>query len=568
MKITLTFTGGSRLGDTVVLDLSAPVLVGRSSEAQLKLRDPSKKTSGHHFEIRATASGVDVACLGQRGMKVGKHQLAAGQVAPLAKGALIELPDGSRLRVDDISAPRRGGPAAFSFDDEQTVSPQDRPTETRSTAFIGARDATAATVFGEARGATAATVFGEARGATVTTRHVAPAADAATGPSGVSGEYADSSTFDSLSFGGGETIANETRPGGPNFENEIDRLREIWAREIRFRQKLKALAVCGAVALVGLVVYWRWPTDERWLSHPRPIARHIIRDTAGQIEMTVEYPDNGTARVNPREDGGLEVLTQTGQRWDVEFRLQFDRRRKETAQLRLSLEDAAVHEEENLSKKGYEFSFPEDDIRFAPGEKDGFFFFETTYAKHCQTKTLRGVRFFRKEFVRSEGGRRWHGVLIFFRNGDTVYRLLREIPDGDWERGKWLLRDDPNLALYTTFLNDQWESPGEKALFLDQKRETLRQAIDGRLLRNNPSEWERTGHEIDTLVVMSWNAAPEAREEAHLLLKKFRSQSDVFYRENAHQRRVEGGVPSAAKGAYHNERDNRWFKVNSDKVWL
>ena len=324
-----------------------------------------------------------------------------------------------------------------------------------------------------------------------------------------------------------------------------------------------------AAALVGLVVYWRWPTEERWLSHPRPIAQHVLKDEFGRVSMVVDYPDSGSAHVSRRGDGGIEVLTVTGKRRDVEFRLLFDCRRKEDVQLRLSLEDAAAREVADLTRKGYEFTMPEDDVRFAPGEQSGFFFFEREYPKSCQVRTLRGVRFFKNEFVRSEGGRRWHGVLVFFRNGDTAYRLVREIPEGEWERGKWLLRADPNLALYATFLNGQWESPGEKSLFLDKKREAVRQSVDCGLMRNNPSEWERTGREIDTLVVMSWNASADERKDARLLLEKFRSQSDVFYKENYHRSRIDGGAASGAlKGAFHNERDYRWFRVNSEKVWL
>ena len=554
MKITLTFTGGRQLGDTRTLDLSAPAVVGRSSKAQLRVDDPSNKTSGQHFTIRAAGSGVEAACLGKAGMKVGGRSLASGETAALSRGSLIELPDGSKLRVDAISA---GGDS-----DETALMADERPTGTGATVFP-----TAATAYGEAKSATGATVFPTGatafpNGATAATAY--GAMDAATGPSGASGS--DSPTFDAPSFAGGQTIAGKTRIGN---EMEILRILERQKREQRFRQKLKSLAIAGAVALVALIVWWRWPTEERWLSHPRPIAQHVLKDDVGRVEMVVDYPDSGSAHVSRRGNGGIEVLTVTGKRRDVEFRLLFDCRRKEDVQLRLSLEDAAAREVADLERKGFEFFFPEDDVRFAPGERDGFFFFEGEYEKSCQARTLRGVRFFKKEFVRSEGGRRWHGVLIFFRNGDTAYRLVREIPDGEWERGKWLLRADPNLALYTTFLRDQWESPGEKALFLEKKREDLRQSVDCGLMRNNPSEWERTGREIDTLVVMSWNAPAEERRDARILLEKFRRQSDMFYWMKWHgNRSCDGAASDAAKGAFHNERDFRWFRVNSEKVWL
>lgn len=555
MKITLTFVGGIRNGDTETLDLSSPALVGRSSQCQLKIHDPSNKTSKQHFKIRATDSGVEATCLGSAGMKVGGRSLASGEAAALSRGALIELPDGSKLRVDAISA---GGDS-----DETVLMADERPTGgTGATAFP-----TAATAYGEVKRATGATAFPTGatafpKGATAATAY--GTMDTPTGPSGASDS--DSPTFDAPSVAGGQTIAGKTRPG---TEKEWQRIIDREKREQRFRQKMKSLAIVGAVALVALIVWWRWPTEERWLSHPRPIAQHVLKDGAGRVEMVVDYPDSGSAHVSRRGDGGIEVLSVTGKRRDVEFRLMFDCRKKEEVQLRLSLEDAAAREVSDLASKGFEFFFPEDDVRLAPGEQDGFFFFEGEYPKSCQTKTLRGVRFFKKEFVRSEGGRRWHGVLIFFRNGDTAYRLVREIPDGEWERGKWLLRADPNLALYATFLNNQWESPGEKALFLEKKREDLRQSVDCGLMRNNPSEWERTAHEIDTLVVMSWNASAEERRDARLLLEKFRKQGDVFYKENYHRSRIDGGEASGAlKGAFHNERDFRWFRVNSEKVWL
>ena len=560
MKITLTFTGGRQLGDTRTLDLSAPAAVGRSSKAQLRIDDPSNKTSGQHFNIRATDSGVEAVCLGKAGMKVGGRSLVSGDAVALSRGALIELPDGSKLRVDAISA----GDAS----DETVLMMDERPTGTGATAFP-----TAATAYGETKSATGATVFQTGatafptgatafpNGATAATAY-GGAMDAATGPSGASDS--DSPTYDAPSFAGGQTIAGKTRIGN---EIEIRRILERQKREQSFRQKLKSLAIAGAVALVALVVWWRWPTEERWLSHPRPIAQHALKDEVGRVEMVVDYPDSGSAHVSRRGDGGIEVLTVTGKRRDVEFRLLFDCRRKEDAQLRLSLEDAAAREVSDLANKGFEFSSPDDDIQLAPGERSGFFFFERKYPLSCEVETLRGVRFFMREFVRSEGGRRWHGILIFFRNGDTAYRLVREIPDGEWERGKKLLRADPNLALYATFLNGQWESPGERALFLERKREDLRQSVDCGLMRKNPSEWERIGREIDTLVVMSWNASAEERRDARQLLEKFRSQSDVFYWEKWHSDRGGDGTANGAlRGAFHSERDRRWFLANGEKA--
>lgn len=538
MKITLTFTGGRQLGDTRTLDLSSPAVVGRSSHADLRIDDRTNKTSGRHFEIREAEFGVEVHCLGQAGMTVGGRPLASGQSIPIAKGTLIELPDGTKLRVDSVSGGGDADETVLISDEKSTDSVASRSNMTGATAFQTS--------------------------ATAATRYAG--ADAPTGQSVVSGGYADSPTFDASSISGGQTIAGRTRVGN---EAEIRRILERQKREQNFRQKLKTLAVVVAVALVALVVWWRWPTEERWLSHPRPIAQHVLKNDAGRVTMVVDYPDNGSAHVSRRGDGGIEVLTVTGKRRDVEFRLMFDCRKKEEAQLRLSLEEAAAREVADLVRKGFEFFFPEDDVRFAPGEQAGFFFFEGEYPKSCQVSTLRGVRFFKKEFVRSDGGRRWHGVLIFFRDGDTAYRLVREIPDGEWERGKWLLRADPNLALYATYLNGQWESPGEKALFLDMKREALHQSIDCGLMRNNPSEWERTGREIDTLVVMSWNAPAEVRKDARLLLEKFRRQSDVFYKEQYHSSRIDDGAASdALRGAFHSERDRRWFLVNSEKVWL
>ena len=127
MKITLTFVGGIRNGDTETLDLSSPALVGRSSQCQLKIHDPSNKTSKQHFKILATDSGVEATCLGSAGMKVGGRSLAKGEVAALSRNSLIELPDGSKLRVDAISA---GGNS-----DETVLMADERPTGTGATVF-------------------------------------------------------------------------------------------------------------------------------------------------------------------------------------------------------------------------------------------------------------------------------------------------------------------------------------------------------------------------------------------------------------------------------------------------
>ena len=174
MKISLTFTDGRQLGDTRTLDLSSPALVGRSSHAQLKLDDPSHKTSGRHFEIRAADSGAEALCLGQAGMKVGGRSLASGETAALSKGTLIELPDGAKLRVDAVLAGDGADETVLMSDEKLTETSASRQGATGSTVFP-----TAATAFGEAKGATAATAFGELKGATAATAYLSGATAAA-----------------------------------------------------------------------------------------------------------------------------------------------------------------------------------------------------------------------------------------------------------------------------------------------------------------------------------------------------------------------------------------------------
>ena len=218
-----------------------------------------------------------------------------------------------------------------------------------------------------------------------------------------------------------------------------------------------------------------------------------------------------------------------------------------------------------LEKQGYAFD--------PAGTDGGFGFFEWDYPKSCQGGgTQRGVRFCRREFTRSDSAGQWHGILIYFRDVDTVYRLLREIPDPEWPRGQWLLREDPNIALYAGFLSKQWESPGAQTLADYSRREPadLIKAVDAALERNLPNEWKDTASMIDALLLAGLKGDAALRAEATARLERLRKIKRLFYDECASRRDCGARKEAFVRcwGAFGNDiSDLRGRRLSNPKEW-
>jgi len=587
LQLKITFTGGGNLGEDFVLDLSEPRLLGRTHSAAVVISKADADVSGRHLEFRAEGDGAVATCLSRNGFERNGVFVREGERCPLKRGDELRLGKRVRLRVDRVG-PAKAAAEADAPVDGATLATGATGTGTFATEAVGstgtfatrAYDATYATravadipSFG---GSIVESPIGEAP-SVASTRFAAPVATASEGvtaddaatvqdvPTGgvaapVSFADADTPSF-SDATGDGETQAMATRVGNMDV---IRAIAEEKTRAKRFRQRLMTVAAFGVLALLGVLAYWRWPRAERWLQHPKPIAQHMLAAPTGATRLYVDYPKNAHTRVSERPGGGVDVETQTGTAQDVPFRLSFDVRR-DAAELGRSLEASAAHEADALRKQGYVFE--------PTGTDRGFGFFEWDYPKSCENGgTQRGLRFYRREFTRSDGTGQWHGVMIYFRDRDTAYRLLREIPDPEWPRGQWLLREDPNIALYFGFLRDQWESPGAAAVadYAARTPADLLKAIDAALERNLPSEWKETARKIDALILVGLKGNADVLSEGRVRLARLRTLRDLFYDEC----RARGDIGETAEafakcwGAFGADTcDLRSRRLSNPKEW-
>ena len=102
--IKIVFTRGSRAGEEISLDMSSPILIGRSHAATVRLTEPD--ISGRHIEIVVDADGVCAVSLGGRGFVVNGETVEKGSSRVLATGDEVSIGSNVRFRVyvDDDNA--------------------------------------------------------------------------------------------------------------------------------------------------------------------------------------------------------------------------------------------------------------------------------------------------------------------------------------------------------------------------------------------------------------------------------------------------------------------------------
>jgi hypothetical protein len=175
----------------------------------------------------------------------------------------------------------------------------------------------------------------------------------------------------------------------------------------------------------------------------------------------------------------------------------------------------------------------------------------------------------------------WHGIFFLFRDGITVYILQREIPASQWPRGKWLLREDPNLQLFPSFMARRWESPGRKQLMDGKDVQTLAASVNRELESTLPrvAEWPRVKSELDTLLVVTWNGKADLKKQVLGMLEKFRKLQDKKYVEfrnefelskqlgKSGQKRMRT-IRSDCKSVFGKDpSDRRFYLVGNPETW-
>lgn len=557
----VTVVGGDENGMDFTFPANKSVLIGRSRSADLRLKEPD--VSGRHVELFVDVDGTpQIRNLSRYTTWVNSREMPSGATLPLAVGDTVELGRRVRVRVDavprpstvsaDISAPLPVPTAVM--EESMMTSPGDGT-------FTGTRG-----------GETGATHLPDA---TLATRF--PAQVSVTG-------YADETIAEpgvvqteSGAAEDGETCELETRVG--SFEEVLQRRREL---ERRARLHKVVVAVCFVFVALFLAALWfisRTTRETREMAYPadahgRPdSASYILRDANGLALVKVDFPRHPKMDVNESSDSnGVSVLSFMGRDRDVPFYLQLDAvsRREELEMDLMSSVRAWFKRTENA---GAGFVFDErmkDELRPA--------FFEDAFPGSCQSKSLYGVRFVTFEYKRTwqRDGRLWHGVLIYFRSGDTVYVLRREIPELYWERGAYRIRADPNLAIYSTFIDSYWESPGMANLPIDRSTSDLMASIRTILSKERASDWPFLKRELDATLVKTWRDDPKTRDLAQSCLRQFREVLRVYYygkynaymnaKDNHDVRRM-NRVRLDCQMVFDNPDERYYFLVGNPEVW-
>ena len=584
----ITVVGGSLNG----MDFSFPpekeVLIGRSSKADVQLSGTEADVSGKHLKLLVrdgVPTAVNVSTRSRATFHQGVEMAPAGGSVAVSVHDAIELgaSRGVRIRFDAV--------------------PCEEPT------FVGDGDApsTAATRWMESASASAPT-------AVIEETSVMPQGDAtATFATRVSETFAtrvlQSGTVAGNTSDGGETVAMpggeatfmepgeeattngvsvgdddsktrdiETRPGG---EAELMALRE--RLELRRRRRRAVVALGFAVVLAMLSGLWfasRSDSETERMSFPlnaegRPdIAKYSIKDGQGQTFVEVDYPRDDGMSVTESPDGrGVAVVSSMGRDRDVPFFLQFEAvSRSEELELDLLSSVRAWMDRAEESGAGYVFDLKaKEELRYR--------FFEDVFGGCCQTRSLYGVKFVALDYKRTWADSEntlWHGVLIYFRLGDTAYIHRREIPESSWARGRNRIEDDPNIALYSGFIDSYWESPGLAGLPIERKTPELMESVRGILAKDRASDWRYAKREIDAILVKTWRTDPKTRDLAAGCLRQFREILRTYYygkynafetaRENRDEKRMARLRRDAAM--VFDDPDERYYHlVANGEVW-
>ena len=529
----LTVVGGAENGKDFVLSGDRPVVIGRSHSADMRLTEPD--VSGKHIELSVEGGACRMRNLSRYASRVNGVEFASGAEGPVTAGDSIEIGRRVKVRVDSVpvTQPASGQSDARDDLDAPTAVMEEASTASQERAFFEP-DEEGATIATHAASETFATNFISSGSVPV-----APADDGETvlfgGAQG--GDGADDETGD------GETRELETRIG--SMEEIVQRRKEL-EKKSKFRKVAASFGFISVAALLAALWFVSRTTKETYeMSFPKDAngqpdaASYILRDSVGNALVEVDYPRNPKMSVTKSPDkNSISVVSFMGRDRDVPFFLQTEAVSNED-ELKIGLMQSVKAWIGRMEASGGGFVFDElmkNDLEPV--------FFEEVYPDSCQSKSLYGVRFVMFEYKRTwPDGKLWHGIVIYFRRGDTVFIHRREIPEFYWERGGYRIRKDPNIAIYSNLIDTYWESPGVEGLPLGKSVPELMASIRNILSKERASDWRFLKKDIDAVLIKTWRGDSKTRDFAEGCLRQFRDVLRKFY--------------YGKYNAYLNAKDNR-----------
>ena len=494
----ITIVGGSSNGMDYSFPADREVLVGRSGKADLKLSEAD--VSGRHLKL-AVSDGVPMV-----------YNLSTRPGATRHNGAEMEPERGeAAVSAGDTVALGVNGGVRVRFDAVPEAEADFMEDDDAPTMVNGAPS-----------------------------RPAAQPDDGETVVAQDAGTFAPPDEEDSATSvpdeESGETRDLKTRQGD---------MAEIMALKKDFdaKRKKRHAGIGGLLVLVAAVLAGVWfltqSSKDVYMSYPsRPdgkpdMATYAIRDANRDILLKVDFPrDPGMSVTVSPDSNGVAVVSCMGRERDVPFFLKIESLRRED-ELRKGLLQSARDWIARVEASGAGYVF---DMRVKDELK--FEFFEDTFPGSCQKKSLYGVKFVMFDYKRTwNDGELWHGVLIYFRRGDTAYVHRREIPEKYWVRGSYRILQDPNIAVYSNFIDSYWESPGLDGLPMDRTVQSMMESIEDVLSKERASDWAFAKKELDAILVKTWRTDAKSRERAEGYLRQFRELLRTFYygKYNAYQ---------------------------------
>lgn len=573
----ITIVGGSLNGTDFSFPPDKEVLIGRSSKADVRLSGLEADVSGRHVKlVRRNGVPTVVNVSGRIGstFHCGVEMAPDGGSAALGVRDEIELGASRSVRVRIDSVP--GGEQSFAASE---AAPLTAATNWGDPHSVGVSTAIVeeSTVLPSQSGGTALETRVSGTFATNVPRVESKFISQSDGEtiaftSGMEEELPFSpGEATAMDASGGDRPDGETiAPGGGETvvipRDEINIWIDVKKRELENRRKKKRAVVmfCFAVLIGMFAALWfssRTDGETDRMAFPlnadgKPdVATYAIKDRQGQTLVAVDYPRDDGMSVTESPDGGVTVVSAMGRDRDVPFFLQLETvsREDELKQDLISSVRSWMSRAEE-SGQGYVF-----DIRVKDGLE--YRFFEDVFPGCCQEKSLYGVKFVMFDYKRTwaDGDKTlWHGVLVYFRLGDTAFIHRREIPETFWVRGGYRIEQDPNIAIYSNFIDSYWESSGMDGVPADRPISGLMESVRGILDKERASDWRYAKKNLDAILANTWRTDPKMRDLALGCLRQFREVLRTYYY----------GKYNAFDAARENRDEKRMAKIRNDAAMV
>ena len=561
----ITVVGGSLNGMDFSFPSDKEVLIGRSSKADVRFPGSEGDVSGAHLKLlvqNGVPTAVNVSTRNHTTFHQGVEMASDGGRVAVSVHDVIELGSSRsvRIRLDEVPVPVDERLFADGGDAPSTVAT--RWTESSLASAPTAVIEETAVMPPDDVGATFATRVSE----TFATKVLPTAASGNLSSAG--DETGAMSNCDALFMASNEETATngvavddedgktrdlETRPGS------LDEMMVLKDALEQKRRRKHTMVLFGFLAVIGMLSgLWfasRTKSETDRVS-VKEVADYSIKDERGQVLVKVDYPRDDGMSVTELPDGkGVTVVSAMGRDGDVPFFLQTEAiSQAEELEMDLISSVRAWMSRAEESGAGYVFDIKvKDELKVQ--------FFEDVFPGCCQTRSLYGVKFVTFDYKRTWADSEktfWHGVLIYFRCGDTVYIHRREIPEVHWTRGGYRIEQDPNIAIYSSFIDSYWESPGLDGLPMERKPADLMESVRRIVAKERANDWRYAKKEIDAILVKAWRTDPKTRDLAMGCLRQFREILRTYYY----------GKYNAFDTAKENRDDKRMARLRKDAAMV